>query len=428
MKSSTTWRRVAAGLIAATLVDGAMLIAQPVEPEPPARAVREMEQRNGRCDACHACEAPTKEDRCLRTCARAEAMRVAREFQSKHGPRIVILEELESVYLPVPFDHAGHAEMAQMAGGCSLCHHYTPEGLEHPACKSCHAVAAEEADIRKPGLKGAYHRQCMSCHREWSGETSCGVCHRPKAGAAVKGGVELVPTPDDLMGRMHPPIPEPDVELYTTMGGGYTPSKVLFRHKEHIQRYDLRCADCHREDNCNRCHEEGRQHVQQVRTFADHHKPCLECHRDESCEGCHFTEEKGPPSRFDHARAGWPLTRYHADAKCRACHPIPPYGKVDKACSACHPGWSPANFDHVRTGQRLDKRHVGFGCEECHPKRAFDAPPRCDGCHTEDEGIVFPAKRPGETTSAGRTKRTGRSGANRAPETRSPMLTEHGII
>ena len=45
------------------------------------------------------------------------------------GPKVVILNELENEYEPVPFDHLAHARMAQMWSGCETCHHYSP----HPS-------------------------------------------------------------------------------------------------------------------------------------------------------------------------------------------------------------------------------------------------------------------------------------------------------
>jgi|CXWL01.1.fsa_nt_gi hypothetical protein len=316
---------------------------------------------------------------------------MVRELDPKAGPKVVILNELEDVYLPVPFDHRGHADMAQMTGGCAVCHHYTPQGQEHPECKSCHEVGAQRGDIRKPGLKGAYHRQCLSCHREWGGEESCGVCHQPKAG---KGSTTILPTPDDIMGRMHPPITAPEEELYKTAGVDAATTKVLFRHKEHIARYGLRCAECHREDNCNRCHRNGVQHAQQVRTFEQHHKPCMGCHKDDTCERCHFAEGAPPPQPFDHAGTGWELSAYHRDRSCRVCHTDVPFVELARDCNGCHSGWTPANFNHTVTGQALDERHAPMDCEVCHADRRFDRPPACKDCH-EDDGIGFPHKRPG---------------------------------
>ena len=260
------------------------------------------------------------------------------------GPRLVILDELEDVYLPVPFDHKGHAGMARMTGSCAVCHHYTPDGLKHPACKTCHERNSRKNDIHKPGLKGAYHRQCMGCHREWSGETRCGACHHPKAGAAAKGGSPVLPSSDDLLGRMHRPIPEPEVEIHTTKGEGYEPNKAIFRHKEHVRSYRLRCAECHREDNCNRCHGEGKSHVQRTRTVQDHHKPCLECHRNYSCARCHFGEGQPPPRPFDHAQTGWPWdgTMRRKVAEC-ATRPCPSASSIATATAAIHRGHRPTS-------------------------------------------------------------------------------------
>jgi len=347
------------------------------------------------CDDCHTCKDPTSQAPCPRNCPRDSVQRRAKEFSARRGPSLVILDDLEDLYLPVPFDHKGHAGMAQMTDGCSVCHHYTPEGLEHPECKTCHEVAPLQVDIRKPGLKGAYHRQCMSCHREWSGETTCGACHQPKTGTKKGGNVQSTPTKDDLIGRMHPPIPEPDLEIYRTPWEGDGSTCVFFRHKAHIHDYALRCADCHHEDNCTRCHEEGKEHSQRARTLDEHHKPCMDCHANSPCDACHIEEGKPAPPPFDHARTGWPLSRYHSKTSCRACHRNTPYGRQDANCNSCHSNWTPANFDHVVTGQRLDKNHAALDCDACHKDRRFDRPPTCDTCHEEGEGVTFPAKKPG---------------------------------
>ena len=92
----------------------------------------------GPCSPCHTCEKPTLGNLCLRACMRAAAKELAQE----RAPNVVILNELEDLYLPVPFDHKGHADMAEMTKGCVVCHHYTPEGTPHPACKACHEVHA----------------------------------------------------------------------------------------------------------------------------------------------------------------------------------------------------------------------------------------------------------------------------------------------
>jgi len=353
------------------------------------------ESLHATCANCHSCDNPTAQQPCVIPCMRETLREMAQRFDSMHGPSVVILGELENLYLPVPFDHAGHARMAAMTGGCATCHHFTPEGAEHPACKTCHVLDAASGDIRKPGLKGAYHRQCMSCHREWSGETKCGACHLPKTGAGPDARGQTMPTPGDLIGQMHPPIPEPESETYVTEREGYEPTRVLFRHKAHIDVYGLRCAECHREDNCNRCHENGKQHTQHVRTLDEHHQPCFSCHGKAACEDCHYAADASPPPPFNHTSTGWPLKSYHAEKGCRACHASAPFTQRDRQCSSCHKQWTSETFDHHVTDQILDETHAEFDCEMCHAEARFDTQPVCAECHEPEEGIRFPDRKPG---------------------------------
>ena len=355
------------------------------------------------CLACHSCLKPTAETPCLKACLRSSPMQIAEKFKSKHGPKVVILDELVNRYLPVPFDHEGHAKMANMAHGCDTCHHYTPEGLEHPACNTCHEANARRADMRKPGLKGAYHRQCMSCHREWSGNTQCGACHVEKTNIGKDVDGEIMPTVDDLMGRMHPPIPEPEFRIYKTKLESQPRAEVLFRHKEHIERYDLACAECHREDNCQHCHSQGTPEPR-VRTLADHHRPCDQCHTDVDpkregvkCETCHYDPLTGPPRPFEHRVADLPMMRFHKGNSCRDCHVTLPFAKLDQNCGTCHEDWSQDTFDHRITGQILDDNHSENDCTDCHIDGNYLAKPMCTECHDADDdpSIAFPKYRPG---------------------------------
>jgi hypothetical protein len=322
------------------------------------------------------------------------------------GPDVIILDELEKAYLPVPFDHKGHAAMAEMSHGCVTCHHYTPEGRQHPACKTCHEVAGAGTDIVKPGLKGAYHRQCLNCHKDWIDETDCVKCHMPKAGSP--GDLDLGPTPtrDDLLGQMHPPIPEPDTEIYRARSKQATETHVIFRHREHVHRFGLTCVECHHEETCSHCHLGGTHHMRS-RTVAEHHRPCVACHKDDmqdhdggeiqgQCERCHWREGQPRPAPFDHATTGWPLNRFHADKSCRVCHEGVPFTGMDNDCRSCHSSWSSDTFDHRVTGQVLDDTHADVDCDSCHTDNKFDRQPTCDDCHdAEDDGVAYPLRRPG---------------------------------
>lgn len=350
------------------------------------------------CSPCHTCAKPTAENPCLRECLRPNAPGHSGEPAPDFAPDVVILDELEDLYLPVPFDHRGHADMAEMTIGCTICHHYTPEGSAHPACKSCHEVGTMREDMRKPGLKGAYHRQCMNCHREWSHQTACEVCHPPKAGRSDDGQLTTRPSKDDIVGRMHPPIPEPETKVYQTSHLRQPGTNVTFRHKEHIHRFGLKCAECHHEDSCSRCHEEGKSEAGRAKTLEEHHKPCATCHdmeNPERCDHCHWAVGQPEPAPFDHVNTGWPLKPYHENRSCRVCHRDVRFVKLDNSCGACHGEWDPEKFEHMVTGQALDENHAGQDCEVCHIGAQYDRPPRCDECHDDDEGISFPEKRPG---------------------------------
>jgi hypothetical protein len=363
------------------------------------------------CQDCHNCANPTSDAPCLRECTRTREEEAAAALAQGAVPQGVILLDMLSSgadardrFGPVPFDHTGHAEWAEIAGGCTVCHHYTPEGAAHPACRSCHEVSFRHEDIRKPGLKGAYHRQCLGCHREWSHETKCDVCHLLRIGERSEQQATSAASKDDVMGKIHPPIPEPELEVYQTKHLAREGTKVVFRHKEHTHRFGFKCAECHRGDSCQRCHEEGKQHEQRVRTLEEHHNPCTDCHDTETpgkCTHCHWEEGQPKPKPFDHASTGWPLSRYHLKNNCRACHKVGvKFVKLDRDCFSCHEGWTPETFDHKLTGQILNETHVEFDCEDCHIDSEFDVPPRCDECHDADEeGISFPTRRPGPTVN-----------------------------
>ena len=308
----------------------------------------------------------------------------------KDIPDLVILDQLsktEKLYEPVPFDHKANANMAQIAGQCKTCHHRTPENgatragagatatrvagekdqenaARHPACRTCHEP--HRTDLRQPGLKGAYHRQCLNCHREWAEANNCNVCHKPKvsdADVATK-----LATPDDIMGRMHPPVPEPDTHRFVADMMPADGPNVLFRHKEHTQRYGLTCATCHRDDSCSRCHvgSSGKRPAPAPKVpllDADWnvvHANCNGCHRrqETTCTQCHYKSDQAPPEPFDHGSTGQLLDADHANLKCVQCHTTW-FEKATPTCgtSACHANSKSAiTFPANRPGPVAPKR------------------------------------------------------------------------
>jgi len=354
------------------------------------------------CTFCHMCADPSQRYPCLRTCPRTSAEAIGKKMSRKHAPEVVVLDELEELYQPVPFDHQGHAHMAEMTTGCAVCHHYTTEGTEVPACKNCHEVGPQREDLRKPSLKAAYHRQCMGCHREWSGGTQCAACHPPKEEAG-----QPMPTARELLDAMPGPVPEPHTLIYEPEAKPTRPgTHIIFRHKEHIDRFGLTCAECHHEDSCSSCHSAVEEFGLEPKVAAkaavaegDVHRLCTACHdveNKDACDHCHWNEGERKPEPFDHGSTGWPLDDHHVKLGCRTCHEAVPFRKLNHACDACHSDWEPHSFDHAVTGQLLNKDHEDADCTECHAGREFDKPPTCDECHEEEEGISFPTQRPGD--------------------------------
>jgi hypothetical protein len=215
------------------------------------------------------------------------------------APDVVLLQQLVGEYEPVPFDHNTHAGMAEMWNGCETCHHREHvDSKTVQACRTCHDPAIAEPDLHQPGLKGAYHRQCLNCHREWANENSCDVCHKRLNGKLASA--TTAPSVDDIVGRMHPPIPEPDVKAYRARFTPAVGANAIFRHKEHTTEHKVKCASCHHRDTCADCHDGKARTIANKplkfgRTWNDSHGPCMSCHKKDRCAHCHYDKTPPPP-------------------------------------------------------------------------------------------------------------------------------------
>ncbi|MBU0481794.1 MAG: cytochrome c family protein [Proteobacteria bacterium] len=137
------------------------------------------------------------------------------------GPETVELASLGNFYDAVIFNHSMHVDLAE--GKCAKCHHHTTgTAPENPKCLRCHkgghesgSMACQECHpakrfeaaylsevasntqlyhIDKPGLKGAYHQNCLGCHQETGGPTGCQDCHaRNKKGDEIFHSGEFAP-------------------------------------------------------------------------------------------------------------------------------------------------------------------------------------------------------------------------------------------
>lgn len=333
------------------------------------------------CKQCHVCAQPSKADPCLKQAACPRHVE-STKLKADEGPDVVILDDLEDLYVPVRFQHRAHARMVAMDGGCETCHHYTPPNSDHPSCRECHAAGAHTESLKQTGLKGAYHRQCLGCHNEWDGETKCANCHEKKQGGRLGGEATGVCEHSN-----YAPIEMKELIVFST---SYAAGDVVpFHHRNHAEKYELNCSNCHKEQSCARCHTHGAEsHPMGELQKVNLHDTCYQCHGKQNCTECHGRKAT---DLFDHASTGWPLQAYHSRLQCRACHgDANIYVAQDRTCSSCHAqGWG-AGFDHAKVGAPLDDTHGELSCEDCHTS-GMGQKPDCAGCH--DDGRVYDRRR-----------------------------------
>ncbi|HCA79937.1 MAG TPA: hypothetical protein DEP53_09410 [Bacteroidetes bacterium] len=360
----------------------------------PAGAQTSGKRSNG-CLGCHTTEIPTKANPSLKKCPRAGMVTV--HALAVTGPDKIVLQKITGgpdLYEPVLFTHKVHAKMSEMSGNCVLCHHYNPPGSVL-ACSECHVAetSSKSADLSKPGLKGAYHRQCINCHRE-SGlsATKCESCHALKADPSAPSR----------------PTQRRSAEVNSTrpmrlvFDTSFEDGKVVtFYHNDHTERFGLSCTACHVNERCAGCHKPAGALAVQVARSVGGHERCSSCHSvDTNCSRCH---DKEPRAGFNHARrARFDLARFHSTLACTQCHKgRNEYKGLSGNCGTCHAQWKSGSFNHSVTGLKLDETHGELDCDSCHEGRDFARKPTCSSCH-EDKS--FPDKSPGTKVRSVGTK------------------------
>jgi hypothetical protein len=290
-------------------------------------------------------------------------------------PDIVIMDELEELYVAVRFNHKLHAEMSDMSEGCEVCHHYEENAQVPSACKHCHPKEIIHENLSQPGLKGAYHRQCLGCHVQWEGDTKCEICHEKKAGGRLHGTATSF-----AIHTQHQPIKMNELIIFKTE---YEENdEVPFHHKFHSTQYERDCNVCHKKQSCEVCHTHREDsHPMGDLSEIDLHETCFQCHEEAECEHCHGRDQT---EFFSHESTGWPLKPYHKELYCRNCHADRgAYMKLDQQCEACHKnGWAD-DFDHKITGIVLDETHVEADCDNCHVD-GIGKPSTCMECHDDE--------------------------------------------
>lgn len=339
------------------------------------------------CLECHKCEKgdyPTKNNPCLVQCPGTKTVHDFTTLkQIGKQMDIVLIDVLTEQYGPVIFAHEYHASMSRMSGGCENCHHYSENFNKIQSCSECHPQQSSFTNIEKPSLKGAYHRQCLNCHREWAHENACEFCHKL---IDDKNVTTISDDKTDIVGVPHPLIAAEEKYVYQT---GYKEGDIVtFHHEEHVDLFGQQCVNCHKGDSCCRCHEAGHEHEK-----IEHTKTCCTCHQEEeNCNFCHSDKEKPP---FNHTvSTGWELNKYHVNNACQDCHgPAKSFIKPSTTCTDCHIHWEEGSFTHEVTGLVLSEDHEDNDCVDCHVGMDFTKPPSCVDCHDE---IEYPEELPGE--------------------------------
>ena len=112
---------------------------------------------------------------------------IEREFKPAEFPHGKIVGSLTRISNESPLAKSFHASRG-LDSICSGCHHNSEpaaaQSKKVPACVSCHTKSFDQADLGRPGLMAAYHRQCIGCHeamKQKPRSMECEKCHQPKA-------------------------------------------------------------------------------------------------------------------------------------------------------------------------------------------------------------------------------------------------------
>lgn len=130
---------------------------------------------HGQCMTCHR-EMEMGPTGCAECHTKKVVQKAPMKRKPEKGPEVSVLNTLERIYEPVTFSHDIHT---MVADDCATCHHYSEPG-QTPACRECHGAPFDPKNLNMPGLKGAYHLQCMGCHEDMGGPRGCLECHAKK--------------------------------------------------------------------------------------------------------------------------------------------------------------------------------------------------------------------------------------------------------
>ncbi len=164
----------------------------------------ERQMKDTSCVKCHAvtvsqsAQALTRDDEIsLAGSVLQSRMRATGTYQEEDIPEKVIIKKLSKQFDAVEFPHrkilnaltkgikddklAGYFHEGE-GTICQGCHHNSPVDKRPPLCGNCHGKQWDDDNLSKPGILGAYHQQCMGCHKVMAIEkpVECTDCHKLK--------------------------------------------------------------------------------------------------------------------------------------------------------------------------------------------------------------------------------------------------------
>ncbi|MDR3639840.1 MAG: cytochrome c3 family protein [Humidesulfovibrio sp.] len=107
---------------------------------------------------------------------------MANEYEGAEMPHRKIILKLVENLKDSKMSGVFHADPGTL---CQACHHHGQPGAKKPPrCENCHGKPFDASTSGRPGLKAAYHGQCMSCHKSMGLKkplnTDCVGCHKEK--------------------------------------------------------------------------------------------------------------------------------------------------------------------------------------------------------------------------------------------------------
>ncbi|MBF0529926.1 MAG: cytochrome C [Deltaproteobacteria bacterium] len=167
------------------------------------------DQEEAGCRKCHMAAGPVQPEGAPPLTPQAELTFVSEQLGSRKFiddtinindlPEKILIRVMEDQYHPADFPHRkivqtllDNMKDSKLAGFfhsnpetmCQGCHHHSPASKTPPRCWNCHSQPIAEKGHARPGMKAAYHLQCMGCHKEMKLEkpmsTVCNSCHEEK--------------------------------------------------------------------------------------------------------------------------------------------------------------------------------------------------------------------------------------------------------